>query len=886
MDLKGKTAWLATELGLTEDGQRAVEDLLLALTEDRPTVAPGRWEDDEETTLPRSELDPIELSMPAETAPAVDTLELPEMAPLDRYEDLGLIGIGGMGEVRRMRDRRLGRVVAMKFLRPDLAANRAVVARFLGEAQIAAQLQHPGMVPVHDVGRDPRGRVWFAMKAIAGRGLGEVVREVHDASVDRWQAGRSGWTLHRLVEAFATVCEATGYAHSRGVVHRDLKPENIMVGAYGEILVLDWGIAKVLGEPEEETGEEAVWTTRTSTDSFRTRMGSVAGTAMYMAPEQVRGEIDRLDPRTDVWALGALLYEILTGSPPWEGRRHVAVLTQILAGPPEAPAARLARLGRSLPLPEELVALVGRAMSARQDDRPANGAEVATEARRWLEGAAREGRALELVREAVAARPEVARLRERASRLRDEASSWLERVPTWAEAAQKASGWELQDEADRLDREAELVGVRVELTLGAALTYAPDLPAIHEQLVGLHREEHTSAERSGDRQRAARAEARLREHADALPAGHPERERTAAYVRGLGALTLHTDPPGAEVRLYRCALRGRRLVPELERVLGETPLDELPLPMGRWVCELRAPGRVTVRYPVQIGRGEHWDGVPPEGGEPVPIVLPPAVDVTEADCVVPAGWFIAGGDPAATGSLPRKRLWLDGFVIRRQPVRFDELLVFLHDLVAQGREAEALALMPRRRGSAEVPGEPLLGYADGRFTLPEVWSMDLPALMVPWRTAVAYAGWESARTGQTWRLPAELEWEKAARGVDGRLFPWGDHFDASWACLEDSHQGRACVQPVQSFPGDESPYGVRGLAGNVRDWCLDAWIPDGPPTPGCRVPDPDPVGPDAWRVRRGGSWGDMPGRARLADRDWYDSDYRYDYLGFRLLRRL
>lgn len=888
MDLKRRTQELVTDLGLSQEAQRAIEELLVALTDPELVTVDthGNW-DEEATTLPRSDLDPIELSLPAaDGVEPVDRLVLPEPAPLDRYEDRGIIGIGGMGEVRRMYDRRLGRIVAMKFLRPELSGKPRVVARFLGEAQIAAQLQHPGMVPVHDVGRDPRGRVWFAMKAIAGQGLGEVILDVHDASVERWQSGRSGWTLHRLVEAFATVCEATGYAHSRGVVHRDLKPENIMVGAYGEVLVLDWGIAKVVGRDEGHHVEEAVWTARSESDSFQTRMGAVTGTAMYMAPEQVRGEIDRLDARTDVWALGALLYEILTGTPPYEGRGHTAVLTKVLAGPPEPPAARLAARGRQLVPPEELVTIARSAMSARQEDRPADGSEMAREVRAWLEGAARETRALELVQRALAARPEAERLRAIAAGLREDARLLLDEVPSWADADEKARGWELEDEAGRLERRADLVGVRMELALSTALSYAPDLPAVHEQLVNLHREEHATAEALGDAGRAARAEARLREHAEALPATHPARRQTTAYVEGLGALTLVTDPPGAQVRLYRYALRRRRWVPELEQVLGSTPLVEVPLPMGRWLCEIVAPGRAPVRYPVHIRRGEHWHGVPPEGGGPAPIALPRIEDVSGDDCVVPAGWFVAGGDTAATGSLPRKRLWCDGFVIRRHPVCFDELLVFLHDLVDRGREEDALVWMPRRRGSVDVPGEPLLGFDGRRFTLPEPWTADLPALMVPWPTAMAYAAWESARTGQTWRLPGELEWEKAGRGVDGRLFPWGDHFDASWACLEDSHRAAATVQPVETFPGDVSPYGVRGLAGNVRDWCLDAWVPEGPPTPAGRVLPPDPGDPAGWRVRRGGSWGDMPGRARLADRDWYHSDYRFDYLGFRLLRPL
>jgi serine/threonine-protein kinase len=876
---------LVTRFGLSTPRRPSVEELLLGIGPgDETLLGPPGFDDTEATTLPRTDwgeesivLEPVE-SRPELTLPPAGALS-------DRYDDLGRIGMGGMGEVRRMRDRRLGRTVAMKFLRPELATRDTVVARFLGEAQIAAQLQHPGLVPVHDVGRLPDGRVWFTMKEVEGLGLDVVLADVHDVSVERWRAGQRGWTLHRLVEAFATVCEATGYAHSRGVIHRDLKPENIMVGEYGEVLVLDWGIAKVLSEAVEEEDETTIWTTRSESESFRTRHGAVAGTVMYMAPEQVRGEVDQLDSRTDVYALGALLYEVLTGSPPYNGRRAVSILNQVLAGPPMPVPERLREQGREVVAPPELVALAERAMSARQEDRPPDGAALATSIREWLEGAAREASALELVRAAAALGPSSDALRVEAQALRGEARNQLDAIPTWASEDEKAAGWAMEDRADRLEEEADQLVVRAELSLGTALSYAPDLPAIHEALVRLYREEHRLAEVADDAGRAARAEVRLSRHADALPLAHPERSRTSTYLSGAGSLTLVTEPPGAEVMLYRCVERRRRRVLEPERFLGVTPLEKVPVEPGSWVCELRVEGRAMVRYPIHITRGFHWDGVAPGGQSAEPLMLPAEAEVGPKDCVVPAGWFVAGGDAAATGSLPRKVVWCDGFVMRAQPVSFREYLVFLDDLMQQGRTAEALAATPCTDGS-DHSGSAVVEWVDGQFVMPPTWTLDHPVLMVPWDAAMAYAAWESARTGQSWRLPGELEWEKAGRGVDGRLFPWGDHFDASWAALEDSHEGEAKVLPIATFPTDVSVYGVRGLAGNVRDWCLDAWIPDGPTIVNGRVPPADPGPVDCWKVRRGGSWGDMPGRARLADRDWYNADRRSDYLGFRLARSL
>ena len=219
------------------------------------------------------------------TTPSVPP-DTPRIEGLSRYDDLGLIGMGGMGEVRRVRDRRLGRQLALKTLHLPALNRPALVARFLEEAQATAQLQHPGIVPIHDLGTLPDGRLWFTMKEVTGQTFGQVIAEVHAPSDARREPTDSGWTLRRLVDALHQVCEAVGYAHSRGVVHRDLKPDNIMVGSHGEVLVLDWGLAKVLGRPDlaAEEGElDPVQTDRSRDSVHQTRVGMVAGTPAYMA---------------------------------------------------------------------------------------------------------------------------------------------------------------------------------------------------------------------------------------------------------------------------------------------------------------------------------------------------------------------------------------------------------------------------------------------------------------------------------------------------------------------------------------------------------------------------------------------------------------------------
>jgi serine/threonine-protein kinase len=316
----------------------------------------------------------------------------------------------------------------------------------------------------------------------------------------------------------------------------------------------------------------------------------------------------------------------------------------------------------------------------------------------------------------------------------------------------------------------------------------------------------------------------------------------------------------------------------LERTLGPTPIHAEPLPMGSYLCVLRHPDRAEVRYPVLIEREQHWDCVPPEGGASVPIHLPRRSELGTDDCYVPAGWCWLGGDPQARGSMTRRRSWVDGHVIRRFPVTNREYIAFLESLVRAGRGEEALRHAPRERGgTAGEQGALIYGFDGERFSLRpdadgDVWEPEWPVFMVDWEGATAYAAWEAARSGHPWRLPGEVAWEKAARGVDGRWYPWGDAFDPSWACLRDSHEGRRAPAPVTAFPIDESPYGVRGLAGNACDWCADAYLPDGPAPAGGRAPTPSAVeaaGSGMYRIIRGGAWyNDAPsGRAAARSND-------------------
>ncbi|MCY3022216.1 MAG: tetratricopeptide repeat protein [Planctomycetota bacterium] len=316
---------------------------------------------------------------------------LTETQSYKRYTAAQEIARGGMGAIMCVRDADIRREVAMKVMLDDQDQRRR--ARFVEEAQVTGQLEHPNIVPVHELGRDEEGRPFFTMKLVKGRSLADVLERLRagDAS-----AGKE-YTLGRLLNVLIGVCHAVGFAHSKGVVHRDLKPDNVMLGGFGEVLVMDWGLAKLgvakprasaLAHIPEAEGsaqgtlgaedgtpspraaadselEDLVQSFRRESGSDVTQDGTVAGTPAYMPPEQARGDIAQVDHRSDIYSLGAILYEILTLSPPVEGRGALQILRKVVAGEIEAPEACAPQRA----IPKELSAIAMKALATEKPDR-------------------------------------------------------------------------------------------------------------------------------------------------------------------------------------------------------------------------------------------------------------------------------------------------------------------------------------------------------------------------------------------------------------------------------------------------------------------------------------------------------------------------------------
>ncbi len=314
---------------------------------------------------------------------------------------------GGMGVVYCAHDESLGRDVAVKVLHERYQANSLVGQRFVDEARITAQLQHPGIPPVFEVGRLDDGRPYLAMKLIKGRTLAQLLKERPEPASDRG----------RFLAMFEQICQAVGYAHSKDVVHRDVKPANVMVGAFGEVQVMDWGLAKLISpggaaphEPAADT-ETAAGTVIVSgrEPESGTLAGSVLGTPAYMSPEQAGGELARLDERADVFGLGAILCVILTGEPPYAAKPGEDVRLMAIRGTLADAHARLDQCGADA----KLVELCRACLSAERERRPRDAGAVAATVAGYLVGVEERARQAERERAAGEARAAEQRKRRR-----------------------------------------------------------------------------------------------------------------------------------------------------------------------------------------------------------------------------------------------------------------------------------------------------------------------------------------------------------------------------------------------------------------------------------------------------------------------------------------
>ncbi len=848
-----------------------------------------------------------------------------------RYERAEELGRGGMAVVYRAFDRELNRTVALKVLRDDFDPHISSVQRFRREAEVAAKLTHPALVPVYDVG-ESGGRPYIVMELVEGEPLDRHL-ELRRPSLERRL-----WMLERIARGVA-------YAHQHGIVHRDLKPQNILVTADGDPKIADFGLAHLV-----------------DTDVALTRSGSTLGTPLYMAPEQIHGRAHEITPRTDVYALGAILYEMITGRAPHLGKTPMEVFAKITESDPRAPRLLDATISpdleticlkalekepaRRYPTAQEFADDLTRYLQdqsitarppgparrmarwIRHHRASAVGIGVALAAatavagtltvRSFLQHARR--KALVESGEAEIRRGEwdrAAQFFTQAERLAPEDSSILARRKTSEALGRAAKALDRAQQARR--RAASLAPIAVELSALASAKEARwgreqelhDLKrrareeedeAMHAAREALAFDPNSRAARDiliqADLARSVEAwETRDTQGLDDWLRRGLEDGKGEFRNRAVSKVELRTRSEGTRAFLYRYVLHHLRMIPEPCAEDGRTRRGHLPsvdalaltaseeerlahrtrsayplatdafneilfpvrLMPGSYLVLLRREGFADMRIPLWVGVASPIE---------MEVRLLPASEMPRGFLYIPEGPCILGGDPMKD-AMPRgrdeMRTWVPGFILDQYSVTCADYALFLQDL---GLE-EARRHVPRFSDE-----KPTWIELNGRFEYSRLFRPDAAVSWVTYEDAEAYAKWYTkTRGGGRWvfRLPTEDEWEKAARGADGRFYPWGNRYDPALSSTEHSRPEGGAKRFADSgglFPADESPFRVRDMAGVMANWCS--------PVENVR----------SLGMARGGVWSLSPHYARATLRNYYNKKTNLGSIGIRLAASL
>ncbi len=618
------------------------------------------------------------------------------------YEIGEVLGRGANGVVHLATDTSLRREVALKMHSRGADMSNVELLRFTHEAQVTGQLGHPGVVPVYDLGTLPDGRPYYTMRRIGGSCLKEVF-----AALKRQEPEFvSRWTLTHMIVVLLRVAQALAFAHDRGVIHRDVKPANIMAGDYGEVLLLDWGVARVLGESRDGDAPGDTWR-------------SVGGEDLTVDGPQARGDIEAIGPAADVYSVGVILYEFLCGKRPFRARNIQGLLDMVVSDA----IVPISQRELKHPLPPDLAALCMRCLSKKVKDRFANGSELSAALEDFLEGSRKQEQAEKFTAQGL----------ERLHNYK-QASDWAREeetklraleadLPPWAGTDERRAVWQQAASWGEQRKERDDIYDEASTLLQGALQYSPGHRPAQQALGQLFLRKLVEAEERGEKNAASFFRKQVRLH-------------DAALLRNVHTeVSLAIEPRGARVTLFRLREQDRILEPDHRTPLQNNPIDKLNLEGGSYTLSLEHEGHIPITAAVHTANslGDRCISLS--------LRMPRLDEVAQGFTVIPAGSFQRGGDPLSIDGQRPAEIELKTFAIGRHPVTQLEFREWLQ--------------------SDDSPAEAARSFHwwDELNEVPEQDRARLPALGVPLALAEAYARWRSTETGFRLRLPANDEWE-------------------------------------------------------------------------------------------------------------------------------